>query len=48
VAPTYEKYIKPFKHDADLIIPNNNHFDRGLDVLVSFLQSKIAASKEMR
>jgi uridine kinase len=43
VAPTYEKYIKPFKHDADLIIPNNNHFDKGLDVLVSFLKSKIAA-----
>jgi len=44
VAPTYEKYIKPFKHDADVIIPNNNHFDKGLDVLVSFLKSKIAAS----
>jgi uridine kinase len=43
VAPTYEKYIKPFKHDADLIIPNNNHFDKGLDVLVSFLKSKVAA-----
>ncbi|QIX60959.1 uridine-cytidine kinase [Hymenobacter lutimineralis] len=42
VAPTYEKYIKPFKQDADLIIPNNHHFDRGLEVLVSFLKSKIA------
>ncbi|WP_400193613.1 uridine kinase [Hymenobacter sp. B81] len=41
VAPTYEKYIKPFKHDADLIIPNNRHFDRGLDVLVSFLKTKV-------
>jgi len=45
VAPTYEKYIKPFKHDADIIIPNNRHFDRGLEVLVSFLQSRVAASK---
>ncbi|HSI91334.1 MAG TPA: uridine kinase [Adhaeribacter sp.] len=42
VAPTYEKYIKPFKNDADIIIPNNNHFERGLEVLVSFLNTKIA------
>ncbi|RPD50106.1 uridine-cytidine kinase [Hymenobacter sediminis] len=45
VAPTYEKYIKPFKHDADLIIPNNRHFDKGLDVLVSFLRSKVEAGR---
>ncbi|MBG8552808.1 uridine kinase family protein [Hymenobacter guriensis] len=44
VAPTYEKYIKPFKQDADLIIPNNHHFDKGLEVLVSFLKSKIPAN----
>lgn len=43
VAPTYEKYIKPFKHDADIIIPNNRHFDRGLDVLVAYLKSRVAA-----
>jgi uridine kinase len=41
VAPTYEKYIKPYKHDADIIIPNNQHFHRGLDVLVTFLRSKL-------
>ena len=41
VAPTYEKYIKPFKNDADIIIPNNNHFERGLEVLVSYLNTKI-------
>lgn len=41
VAPTYEKYIKPYKQDADLIIPNNNSFERGLEVLVSFLSSKV-------
>ena len=41
VAPTYEKYIKPFKNDADIIIPNNNLFERGLEVLVSFLNTKI-------
>ncbi|MDX5348920.1 MAG: uridine-cytidine kinase [Hymenobacteraceae bacterium] len=41
VAPTYEKYIKPYKNDADIIIPNNNNFEKGLEVLVSFLNSKI-------
>lgn len=41
IAPTYEKYIKPFKQEADIIIPNNRRFDRGLEVLVSFLKSKI-------
>jgi uridine kinase len=42
VAPTYAKYIEPYKQDADLIIPNNNTFERGLEVLVSFLNSKIS------
>lgn len=42
VAPTYDKYIKPYKHDADVIIPNNRHFDKGLEVLVSFLKNKVA------
>jgi uridine kinase len=40
VAPTYEKYIEPFKHDADLIVPNNGNFDRGLDVVVAYLKMK--------
>jgi uridine kinase len=42
VAPTYEKYIAPYKHEADLVIPNNRHFDKGLDVLVGFLRGKVA------
>jgi len=41
VAPTYEKFIAPYKHDADVVIPNNRHFDKGLEVLVSFLHGKI-------
>ncbi|SHI65764.1 uridine kinase [Hymenobacter daecheongensis DSM 21074] len=46
VAPTYEKYIQPFKQDADIIIPNNRHFDKGLEVLVGFLQGKIAPARK--
>jgi uridine kinase len=43
VAPTYEKYIKPYKQDADIVIPNNRQFDRGLEVLVSYLDTKVQA-----
>jgi uridine kinase len=42
VAPTYEQYIKPFKFDADLVIPNNIHFEKGLAVLVAYLRSQIS------
>ncbi|KEO73378.1 uridine kinase [Anditalea andensis] len=40
VMPTYEKYIEPFKHDADIIIPNNHNFDRALDLVKSYLRVK--------
>ena len=41
VAPTYEKYIKPYKSEADIIVPNNHHFKNGLEVLVAFLDRKL-------
>lgn len=37
VAPTYQKYIEPFKHSADLIIPNNSDFKNALKVLFAYL-----------
>ena len=40
VAPTYDRYIRPFKSEADLIIPNNHSFDRALEVLIQFLKGK--------
>lgn len=40
VMPTYEKYIKPFKNDADLIVPNNSSFDMALDVIRTYLRVK--------
>ncbi len=40
VMPTYEKYIEPFKHDADLIVPNNRGFERALEVIKVFLKNK--------
>jgi uridine kinase len=41
VQPTYRQYIKPYKASADLIIPNNDRFEKGLGVLVDFLKIKI-------
>jgi len=43
VIPTFEKYIAPFKSQADLIIPNDNDFSSALQVLVSFLKTKLGS-----
>jgi uridine kinase len=40
VMPTYEKYIKPFKNEADLIVPNNSSFDMALEVIRNYLRTK--------
>ncbi len=40
VMPTYEKYIAPFKNEADLIVPNNSSFDMALDVIRTYLRVK--------
>ena len=45
VAPTYVKYIEPFKQHADLVIPNNQQFDEALDILSTFLKAKIACNQ---
>jgi uridine kinase len=41
VMPTYEKYIKPYKLDADIIIPNHDNFNEALEVLTSFVRAKV-------
>ena len=41
VAPTYKKYIKPFKSDADLVVPNNHGFEKALEVIKSFIKAKV-------
>ena len=42
VMPTYDKYIKPYKKDANIIIPNHTDFSEAMAVLSSFIQSKIS------
>ncbi len=45
VLPTFEKYIKPYVEEADLIINNNIGFDMGMEVLAGFLRAKLDESK---
>ena len=46
VMPTYERYIKTHKDDADLIINNHKEAgaDKALDVLICYMKSKVATS----
>lgn len=39
VAPTYERFIRPVKQDADIIINNNRDFENGLKLLSVYLKS---------
>lgn len=41
VKPTYQQFIKPYRAEADIVIPNNNHFQKGLDVVIAFLKTKV-------
>jgi uridine kinase len=43
VAPFYERFVKPIKYDADLIIPNNTDFKMGLEVLTGFIRDYLAS-----
>lgn len=38
--PAFEQYILPHRSKADLVIPNNHHFEKGLEMLGHFLMSK--------
>ncbi len=41
VLPAFEKYIKPHMDEVDIVINNNNSFDKGADVLIGFIKSKL-------
>ena len=41
VNPTYKNFIKPYKKDADLIVPNNKDFDKALEVITAYLYTKL-------
>ena len=39
VLPSYERFIKPYQTEADLVINNNQNFEIGLDVVANYLQT---------
>lgn len=39
VLPTFERYIKPYMEEADVIINNNDHFNLGLQVITGFVNN---------
>ncbi len=41
VEPAFKKYVKPYRKTSDIVIPNNTHFEKGLEILVGYLRSKI-------
>lgn len=41
VMPTFERYIKPYMEDADMIINNNDNFVNGLSVMKGFIRFKL-------
>ena len=41
VMPTFEKYILPYRDNADIIINNNSHFNSALDVIKRFIINKL-------
>lgn len=46
VQPAYEKYVLPYKEEADIVINNNKDYRKGLNVLTGFLHHRITRHKE--
>jgi uridine kinase len=46
VLPTFERYIKPYMEDADIIINNNRQFNMGLDVIIGYLTQHLVTCKQ--
>ncbi len=45
VLPTYEKYILPYIHDADIVINNNHNMTMGVETLKSVIRDKVRLAK---
>jgi uridine kinase len=47
VLPSYEAFIKPFIHEADIVVNNNQNFERGLKVINGFILSRVMQLKNV-
>ncbi len=41
VTPSYLRYTLPYKGEADIVINNNYHYERGLDILEGFIKQRL-------
>ncbi len=48
VLPTFERYIQPYKDEADLVVNNNRDFYVGLEVLKGFIHQKLNELHQVR
>lgn len=45
VSPAFDRYIKPYEDEADIVVNNNRRFDVGFEVLRGFIEKKLTESK---
>jgi len=48
VLPTFERYIKPYMEEADLVINNNSLFAGGLEVMRGHIKSFLQETEQRR
>lgn len=41
VKPSYEEFIAPYKNEVDIVINNNDSYERGLKILQGFMQHSL-------
>lgn len=41
VMDSFEKYIAPYRSEVDILINNNDNFDKGFEIFCGFIQSKL-------
>ena len=46
VLPAYERYIEPYREEADIVINNNETFDHGLKVLTGFCRYLLDTARQ--
>ncbi len=41
VMPSYKKFLKPYRDDCHIIVTNNSHYKKGLEVMSNHLKAKL-------
>lgn len=46
VLPSFERFIQPYREEADIVINNNHDLERGLSVVEGFLRQQLGVSSK--